>query len=100
DSIGRRSSDLEITVDRILIGVSGSDMMELGGEPYSDPYFIIGTGDESITLDDDLATWEEEFFSKMTHPDAKISVEGEIANVNERLFRDEEESDPWDDFAG
>ncbi|MFM2136038.1 MAG: hypothetical protein RL021_1438 [Bacteroidota bacterium] len=94
DMLGLRESVLEVSPSTIAIGVQGIDRMESGGESYFDIYFTIGSGDESDTLDDDLYAWEEEFFDKLTYPDAKVVVEGEVMNIRESEFgsSDEEES--------
>ncbi|MFM9026603.1 MAG: hypothetical protein ACKOQ6_01230 [Bacteroidota bacterium] len=98
DGLGQRSSDLELTPARILIGVSGRDSNQRGVEPYSDPYFIIGNEDENTTLDDDLDIWEEEFFQKLTFPDAKVKIEGEISNINEQgPGNSDGMEDPWEE---
>lgn len=102
DGLGTRSSVVEFTPHAIVIGVSGHDASERGGEPYDDVYFVVGEGMESDTLDDDLAVWEEEFFTKLTHPDATITVEGEIANIREAdlsaSYDDEESDEDTDDY--
>ena len=95
DGQGVRSSNLEITTDKILIGVSGYDNSEYRDEPYSDTYFIIGNQDESDTLDDDLAVWEEEFFEKLTRPTTTLQIEGEIMNIEAVI--DDQETDDQDD---
>ncbi|MFM2206907.1 MAG: hypothetical protein RL213_882 [Bacteroidota bacterium] len=93
DRIGYRASVLEITSSQVVIGVQGSDMMETGGEAYHDIYFSVGDGQESDTLDDDLDAWETEFFDKLTFPDAKVTVEGEIFDIRERGIDDGTESE-------
>lgn len=103
DSFGNRYSEMEIQPERIVIGVSGSDPLERGGESYSDAYFIIGAGQESDTLEDDLASWEEEFMEKLTHPDSKLTIEGEINDIRETEWTDvneEDEPDQLDDLNG
>lgn len=93
DMIGVRESVLEIAPSAIAIGVHGVDRMETEGESYFDIYFTVGSGEESDTLDDDLYSWEEEFFDKLTYPDAKVVVEGEVMNIRES------ESDSSDDTS-
>ena len=46
DGLGMRLSVLEITADRIVIGVQGLETTEMGGEPYHDIYYCIGEGME------------------------------------------------------
>lgn len=82
DMLGLRESVLEVAPASIAIGVQGVDKME-SGESYFDVYFTVGTGQESDTLDDDLYAWEEEFFDKLTYPDAKVVIEGEVLNIRE-----------------
>lgn len=82
DGLGIRSSAIEITSDRILIGVSGYDNRDYGGEPYTDIYFVVGNGDESDSLADDLEVWEEEFFDKLTRPETKLVIDGEVMNID------------------
>jgi hypothetical protein len=96
DGLGVRSSDLEITPDKILIGVSGFDSREAGGEPYSDVYFVIGNGDESDSLSDDLTVWEEEFFDKLTRPETKLQIEGEVMNIDSLSDDNDTEGDEGD----
>ena len=88
-----RLSVLEITADRIVIGVQGLETTEMGGEPYHDIYYCIGEGMESDTLQYDLEAWEEEFFIKLTHPGSKLEVTGEISNIRESRLRGSEEDD-------
>ncbi|MEY4594557.1 MAG: hypothetical protein RIQ47_967 [Bacteroidota bacterium] len=97
DGLGTRNSVIEFTPHLIVIGVSGFDGSERGGEPYDDVYFSVGEQMESDTLDDDLSVWEEDFFAKLTHPDSTLTVEGEIANIREAelsaFSEDEDEAD-------
>jgi len=93
DMLGIRSSVLEITSSKVVVGVQGIDQMDMGGDPYNDVYFTVGDGQDSDTLYDDLDAWESEFFEKLTFPDAKVVVEGEISNIREGGPAEDEESD-------
>ena len=99
DGLGTRGSVIEFTPQAIVIGVSGFDATERGGEPYDDVYFVAGELMESDTLDDDLSGWEEEVFDKLTHPEAKLIVEGEVANIREADFKALEDDELEDDDA-
>lgn len=83
DNLGLRESVLEVTPAAIVIGVQGVDPMETGLGSYFDVYFTIGEGEESDSLDDDLYAWEEEFFDKLTYPDSRLVVDGEVMNIRE-----------------
>jgi hypothetical protein len=96
DNLGYRASVLEITSSQVVIGVQGTDTMQSGGEAYHDIYFSVGEGQESDTLDDDLDAWDTEFFDKLTFPDAKVTVEGEIIDIRERNVGDDTEDSPED----